>query len=206
MPEQFRAVHAGRWLQYTQHKNRRRKPVTLTLPILPELETVLEKSATGNLVWLVTQFGKPHTPNGFGTWFRRRCDEAELPQCSAHGLRKAGATRAAENGATAHQLMAICELSNIVIQKPLASCRHQSGIVGRSDRAGRFGILPRRLDSRGGASVVRRNAAVKPNPMEDSNVCRQEEASCFDRCVRAGQPHKAGPEGRRQCQVGQRPI
>jgi hypothetical protein len=30
-----------------------------------------------------------------------------LPQCSAHGLRKMGATRAAENGATEHQLMAI---------------------------------------------------------------------------------------------------
>jgi integrase len=30
-----------------------------------------------------------------------------LPHCSSHGLRKAGATIAAENGATAHQLMAI---------------------------------------------------------------------------------------------------
>lgn len=30
-----------------------------------------------------------------------------MPHCSAHGLRKAGATIAAENGATEHQLMAI---------------------------------------------------------------------------------------------------
>ena len=77
------------------------------MPILPELEQILAASPVGNLVWLVTAFGKGHTSNGFGTWFRRRCDEAKLPQCSAHGLRKAGAARAAESGATANQLMAI---------------------------------------------------------------------------------------------------
>jgi hypothetical protein len=38
---------------------------------------------------------------------------SELPYCSAHGLRKAGATLAAENGATAHQLMAIFDWSRI---------------------------------------------------------------------------------------------
>jgi len=59
------------------------------------------------LAFLVTQFGKPFTSNGFGNWFRDRCNEAGLPHCSAHGLRKAGATIAAENGASEHQLMAI---------------------------------------------------------------------------------------------------
>lgn len=121
MPPELRAIWPGRWLHYTQHKNRNKKPVTLTIPILPELEeaivayraaqaaagNVKASSAVGNLVWLATEFGKPHTANGFGTWFGRRCDEAKLPHCSAHGLRKAGATRAAERGATAHQLMAI---------------------------------------------------------------------------------------------------
>ncbi|MGA7427635.1 MAG: tyrosine-type recombinase/integrase, partial [Rhodoplanes sp.] len=54
-----------------------------------------------------TEWGKPFTANGFGGWFRDRCDEAELPHCSAHGLRKAGATIAAERGATDRQLMAM---------------------------------------------------------------------------------------------------
>jgi integrase len=45
---------------------------------------------------------------GFGNWFRERCDEADLPHCTSHGLRKAAATVAAENGATAHELMSIC--------------------------------------------------------------------------------------------------
>jgi integrase len=59
------------------------------------------------LAYLETQFGNPFTGNGFGNRFRKWCDEAGLPHCSAHGLRKAGATIAAENGATEAQLMAI---------------------------------------------------------------------------------------------------
>jgi integrase len=42
----------------------------------------------------------------FGTWFREACRKAHCPG-SAHGLRKAGATRAAERGANERQLMAI---------------------------------------------------------------------------------------------------
>ena len=53
------------------------------------------------------EFNRPFTANGFGGWFRDRCDEAGLPQCSAHGLRKAGAALAAENRASVHELMAI---------------------------------------------------------------------------------------------------
>lgn len=95
------------WLTLTQAKNRKRKPVTLSIPVLPELKAVMDRTKVGNLAFLVTEFGKPFTSNGFGNWFRKRCDEAGLPHCSAHGLRKAGASIAAENGATERQLMAI---------------------------------------------------------------------------------------------------
>ncbi len=95
------------WLSFTQEKNRNRKPVKLSIPILPELQHVLDTSITGNTTFLLTEHKKPFTSNGFGNWFRKRCDEASLPKCSAHGLRKAGATRAAENGATDQQLMAM---------------------------------------------------------------------------------------------------
>lgn len=53
------------------------------------------------------ELGHPFTDGGFGNKFRDWCDQANLPHCSAHGLRKAGATIAANNGATARQLMAI---------------------------------------------------------------------------------------------------
>ncbi|MEY9221632.1 tyrosine-type recombinase/integrase [Bradyrhizobium ottawaense] len=94
-------------LSFTQHKNRNRTPKKLILPLLPALQAVIEKSPCGDLTFLVTQFGKPFTEAGFGNKFREWCDEAGLPHCTAHGLRKAGATIAANNGATSRQLMAI---------------------------------------------------------------------------------------------------
>lgn len=95
------------WLRFTAFKGRKRSPVTLELPVLPELQEVIESSPCGNLTFLVTNFGKPFTSNGFGNRMRKWCDEAGLTGCAAHGLRKAGAAIAAENGATDHQLMAI---------------------------------------------------------------------------------------------------
>ena len=95
------------WLTLTQQKNKNRKPVTLSIPVLPDLKAVIDATPTGNLAFLVTTFGKPFTSNGFGNWFRKQCDAAGLKHCSAHGLRKAGAALAAENGATERQLMAI---------------------------------------------------------------------------------------------------
>jgi len=59
-----------------------------------------------HLTFLVTEHGKPFTPAGFGNYFRDQCDLAGLSNLSAHGLRKAGATRLAEVGATDHEIMA----------------------------------------------------------------------------------------------------
>ncbi|WP_051448364.1 tyrosine-type recombinase/integrase [Bradyrhizobium sp. WSM1417] len=106
----LRKIHPGRWLAFRQHKNRNRAPVDLVIPILPQLETVLgeakDAGVLGAMTFLETAHGKPHTTKGLGNWFCDRCVEAGVPG-RAHGLRKAGATMSAENGATPHQLMAI---------------------------------------------------------------------------------------------------
>ena len=94
-------------LEFTEAKNRARYPKARVIPILQPLRQILDATPTGHLVYLVTEFGKPFTFNGFGNWFKRRCREADVPKCSAHGLRKAGAVRAAMNGATTKQLMAM---------------------------------------------------------------------------------------------------
>jgi integrase len=94
-------------LRFTQQKNRRRKPMALELPILLELQTVLDVSPLGELTFLVTGAGRPFTRDGFGNWFRDRCREAGLVNCSPHGLRKTAATVAVAKGATAHELMSI---------------------------------------------------------------------------------------------------
>lgn len=98
----------GGKLCFTQAKNKRRKPISLELPILPELQRVLDESPLGELTFLVNEYGKPFAVAGFGNKFRDWCNDAGLPpHCSAHGLRKSAATVAAENGATAHELMSI---------------------------------------------------------------------------------------------------
>ncbi|MDI6025240.1 tyrosine-type recombinase/integrase [Corticibacterium sp. UT-5YL-CI-8] len=95
------------WLTLTQFKGRDKKPVTLQLPVIPVLQKVIDASPCGDLTFLVTEFKRPFTSNGFGNWFRKRCDEADLPQCSAHGLRKAASYRMAELGCTDFEIMAI---------------------------------------------------------------------------------------------------
>jgi integrase len=97
----------GTELAFTEFKGRSQKPKAREIPILPGLRTSIDACKSGHLTYLVTQFGQPFTANGFGGWFRKRCDEAGLPHCSAHVLRKAGATIAAERGASEHELMAI---------------------------------------------------------------------------------------------------
>jgi len=77
------------------------------LPEPHQLTAAIEAMpAVGLTTFIVTEFGKPFTPAGFGNWFRDRCDEAGLPHCSAHGLRKATARRLAELGASQQQLKA----------------------------------------------------------------------------------------------------
>ena len=68
---------------------------------------MIDASRGEGATYLATSYGSPYTAEGFGNWFRKRCKAAGLPHCSPHGLRKAGSTRAAENGATVHQLMAM---------------------------------------------------------------------------------------------------
>ncbi len=74
---------------------------------------IISYSPCGDLTFLQTATGKPFAPAGFGNWFRDRCDEAGLPLCTAHGLKKAGATIAAENGATTRQLMAMFDWTTV---------------------------------------------------------------------------------------------
>ena len=91
------------WLTFTASKT----GTVVSIPIVPELQTELELAPKENLTILVTAYGRPFTPAGFGIRFREWCNQAGLKNCTAHGLRKAGATIAAERGASEAQLNAI---------------------------------------------------------------------------------------------------
>ena len=67
--------------------------------IWPPLRSALDAMPVRGLdTYLVTSFGKPFTPAGFGNWFRAACDAVPgLPKgLSFHGLRKAVCRRVAE--------------------------------------------------------------------------------------------------------------
>jgi integrase len=97
----------GLSVTFSQFKGRKKSVKVLALPILPPLRRILNASALGAEMWLETSFGKPYSSNGFGNKFKRWCIEAGLPRCSCHGLRKIGAVRAAEAGASENELMAM---------------------------------------------------------------------------------------------------
>ena len=76
------------------------------LPILPELQEAIDHGPTGELAFICNAIGKPFTKELFGNAFSDSCRAAGVNK-SAHGLRKIGATRAANNRATVPQLNAI---------------------------------------------------------------------------------------------------
>ncbi len=80
--------------------------VRVVLPILPELRASLDAGPTGDLAFIATVAGNPMTKESIGTLFREACRAAGVNK-SAHGLRKAAATNAANHGATVAQLEAI---------------------------------------------------------------------------------------------------
>lgn len=78
----------------------------VTIPILPDLADSLAATKLGELAIIATDDGKHFVKESLGTAFREACRAAGVLK-SAHGLRKAAATHAANRGATVAQLEAI---------------------------------------------------------------------------------------------------
>lgn len=74
--------------------------VAADMPVLPELAEELRHVPKDRLLFITQdKSAKPYAVESLGNWFRARCKEAGVPG-SLHGLRKAGATRLADAGAT----------------------------------------------------------------------------------------------------------
>jgi integrase len=71
------------------------------VPIFAALQASIDAAPAGELAFLPYR-----SAASLGNWFRAACVSAGVPG-RLHGLRKAGATIAAEGGATAHQLMSM---------------------------------------------------------------------------------------------------
>ena len=122
----------GEVIRYVPKKTLYKRRDVSQKPLLPILAQIISLSPCGSLTFLETAYGKPFTAAGFGNWFRDRCDEAGLPQCTAHGLKKAGATIAAENGATTRQLMAMFDWSTISQAEVYTRAADQKRLAGEA--------------------------------------------------------------------------
>jgi integrase/recombinase XerD len=116
-------------LKYTQAKNEHRNPVHMDIPVHPDLTAIIAKTQIQHLTFLTTERGNPFSNAYFGNWFRRRCNEAGLQHCSAHGLRKATAARLAERGATPHEIMAITGHKNLREVERYTRAVQQAGLA-----------------------------------------------------------------------------
>jgi integrase len=96
-------MRQGRLL-FTYSKNKTEMNIPVAEPLAA---TIAATPMIGVKTFLVTEYGKPFTPAGFGNWFRDRCNDAGLPQCTAHGLRKAFLRRMAEAGCSEDYIASI---------------------------------------------------------------------------------------------------
>jgi len=115
------------WMTVVQQKTGKR----IEIPVLNKLQQVIDASETGDLTYLVTEYGKPFTSNGFGNWFRKKCNEAGLPQCSAHGVRKAAASHLADIGCTVHEIMSITGHDTVTEVQRYTKAAHQKQLAER---------------------------------------------------------------------------
>ena len=120
------------WIAFTPKKTSGTTGKGLKLPLLDVLRQSIAGTPHGLQTLLVTGYGKPFSSsNSFGNWFKERGAEAELPLfCTAHGLRKAGAVRSAENGATAKQMMAIFGWDSIRMAEHYIKMAEQKKLAG----------------------------------------------------------------------------
>lgn len=89
-------------------RGRDQEPVTLTIPLHPNLKAILDGLPKDNLTFLMTEYGKPMSPFGFSNWFADCAKKAGLPERSSpHGLRKAAARWLAEAGCSTLEIMSI---------------------------------------------------------------------------------------------------
>lgn len=80
--------------------------IDVSIPVLPPLAKSIAAANISSLLFLTNRKGKAWDRQNASAWFVKQCVDANI-KGTAHGLRKAGATLAAENGATPHELAAM---------------------------------------------------------------------------------------------------
>lgn len=93
------AVDDG-WIYVEQEKSGEQTKLWIPMasPLKAAIDAFTPPTKWDGETYLCTEYGKRFSKAGLGNRMRKWCDEAGLPKCSAHGLRKSASRRAAEAG------------------------------------------------------------------------------------------------------------
>jgi integrase len=130
---------------------------SLLIPISDQMAVALTALPRTNMTFVTTEHGKPFSPAGFGNWFKDCCREAGLPHCSAHGLRKAAATRLANAGCSAEMIKAITghrTLTEVSRYTRAANQQRLAKMAMETLREQELSNLTPRLDKMGRKSLI----------------------------------------------------
>jgi len=89
------------------HLRTEKTGMVVSIAILPELQETLDAGPLGDLSWFAKLDGDTMTKESVGNFFKEACVKAGITTKSGHGVRKAAATEAADNGATHAELNSI---------------------------------------------------------------------------------------------------
>ncbi len=119
----------GDRIEYRRRKTAGQGGDLISIRIMPALAAAISHCSPDALTFLETKDGRSRSPNGLGNLMRRWCDAAALPECSAHGLRKAIARRLAEAGSSAK------EIASVTGHKTLAEVQRYTDAADREHLA-----------------------------------------------------------------------
>ena len=113
--------------------------VDLWLPMARDLRRAIDATpSVGIKTFLVTDYGQTFSKDGFGNKIREWCDEAGLPKCTAHGLRKAITRRMAQTHGTDEEMMSVGGWKNSAEVRTYTQAVEQeelaSGMIDRIDQ------------------------------------------------------------------------
>ena len=103
-----RYIRNGVLHNFLPKKGERTGGKRVSVKLFEETKAVIAATpVTGTETYLVTSFGRAFTAKGFGNKMREWCDEAGLPDCTSHGLRKLMLIRLVHEGYSAPAIGAI---------------------------------------------------------------------------------------------------
>ena len=106
-------VHRMTWRQIDEATSgvtytRSKTGVDVETDLHADLRRALDHAARDHVTIINTAFGRPFTAAGFSQFMRHAIKAAGLPiDCKPHGLRKTLGRRMADDGCTAHEIMAV---------------------------------------------------------------------------------------------------